>query len=400
MDDSNNNETPASELSSPPSSTPLPTQGLPRPRRPTRDLPTAPSTSSPIPMTNQVLTSPAPATIDPHRFTTEPDPLLHESSNLHSQSPVSGSGSASAFNTPASPSKQDWRTATGGTVRKHQSQSSTYIAPAWRSAYKVPSTTVDESLILTPLRAHYLKKTLLSLEFNKELGYITSSPLPAPLSILSLLGPPFQPLPSPNQIPNGLHIRDVPFLRFMFRQFVLTFPFLASAPKDFFPSKLQPFVDSLLSRNLSSDISLFPDDVDSEEAEREKETRAKTLAKLEKQMSLILGSAIKLEEKEEVVRLNQTDLDKLEENARKRARREEKSKGSGFTVNVISVRTVTEKGRVRKKHHEVWRYTASILDLLINSNDPQFWLMTIGVCHPHSRRRFRRRVRVSTIWRF
>ena len=138
----------------------------------------------------------------------------------------------------------------------------------------------------------------------------------------------------------------------MFRQFVLTFPFLASAPKDFFPSKLQPFVDSLLSRNLSSEISLFPDDVDSEDAEHEKEGRAKTLAKLEKQMSLILGSAIKLEEKEEVVRLTQKDLDRLENGARKRARREAKS-GSGFSVNVISVRTITEQGRIRKRHHEV-----------------------------------------------
>jgi hypothetical protein len=162
-------------------------------------------------------------------------------------------------------------------------------------------------------------------------------------------------------------VRDIPFLRFVFRQFVLTFPFLASAPKDFFPLKLQPFVDSVLSRNLNSELSLFPDDPEASGSgagdgsagggttleNEDKEGQRKTLAKLEKHMSLLLGSAIKLVEPEEVVRLSQKDLDWLEEMARRRERREGKGMNGGFSVNIVCVRTVSEKGRVRKRHHDV-----------------------------------------------
>ncbi|KAF8309595.1 hypothetical protein DL93DRAFT_2062783 [Clavulina sp. PMI_390] len=210
---------------------------------------------------------------------------------------------------------------------------------------------------LTPLRAHYLKKALVSLQFNKEMTYISSSPLHPPLSVFSLLGPPFTPLPR-SAIPT---IRDVPFLRFMFRQFVLTFPFLAPAPKDFFPSKLQPFLDSLLSRNLSSELILFPEE-DMEQADPEHSGTAKALAKVEKHMALLLGNAIKVVEKEEVVRLSQKDLDKLENAARRRENRYKRReiKGDGeveqedgrFGVNVICVRSVSERGRVRRRTHD------------------------------------------------
>ena len=210
---------------------------------------------------------------------------------------------------------------------------------------------------LTPLRAHYLKKALLSLEFNKELTYVSSSPLPPPISVLSLLGPPFTPLPRSALERGG--IQDIPFLRFMFRQFVLTFPFLATAPKDFFPSKLQPFVDSLLSRNLSSELTLFPEedpDVDSEQ-----KSTAKAFDKIEKHMALLLGSAIKLVEHEEVVRLTQKDLDRLEDSIRKRQRKQSKSKLGGFSVNVVCVRSISEKGRVRRRHHDVCCMSCLIL---------------------------------------
>lgn len=216
---------------------------------------------------------------------------------------------------------------------------------------KVDQPPVDAST-LTPLRAHYLKKTLLALEFNKELTYISSSPLPPPLSVLSLLGSPFTPLPRSALERGG--VQDVPFLRFVFRQFVLTFPFLATAPKDFFPSKLQPFVDSLLSRNLSSELTLFPEE--SRDADAEHKGTAKALAKVEKHMALLLGSAIKLAESEEVVRLTQRDLDRLEAGVRKRERRHVRSKADRFSVNVVCVRSISEKGRVRKRHHDVCLY--------------------------------------------
>jgi hypothetical protein len=128
---------------------------------------------------------------------------------------------------------------------------------------------------------------------------------------------------------------------------VLTFPFLSAAPKDFFPEKLQPFIASLLSRNLSPTNALDDSPADDEEA-----TRLKLLGKAEKHLSLLLGSATKLVEKEDVVRLTQADLDRLAMLARKRQARQQNIK-IVFDVNIISVRTVTDKGRVRSKVHEV-----------------------------------------------
>lgn len=140
---------------------------------------------------------------------------------------------------------------------------------------------------------------------------------------------------------------DLPFLRFMFRKFVLSFPFLASAPRDFFPEKLQPFMASLLSRNFSSASPLDNDPENTEEA-----TRSKMLKKLERNFSLLITSGTKLVEREEVVRLTQRDLDRLEVLAKKRAAREKKLKDL-FEINIVCVRTVVEKKRVRSKVHEV-----------------------------------------------
>lgn len=201
---------------------------------------------------------------------------------------------------------------------------------------------------LTPLRAHYLKKTLLSLELSQELDYITSTSIPPPLSTLSLFGPPFKPFPKDFYTHPSTQRRDIPFVRFMFRQFILTFPFLASAPKDFFPNKLQPFLDSLLSRNLSSEIQLFP--TEEVEEELEQAGKQKILEKLERYMCLLLGGATKLVEREEVVRLTQKDLERLERIARRNARRYERRKV--FDVNIVCVRNVVERGRVRNRSHE------------------------------------------------
>jgi len=196
----------------------------------------------------------------------------------------------------------------------------------------------QSSTDLTPIRAHYLKKSLIQLQFSKELDLITSSDVPG-VSNLSFLGPPFT-LP-----PKGVRPLDLPFLKFIFRQFVLTFPFMEAAPKGFYSEKVQPFVDALVARNLASSSLL-------ESGEQEVITRKKLLAKVERNMALFLGSATKLVEREDVVRLTQADLDRLERFAAKRQRRLAKNKDF-FEVNIIGVRTVVEKGRVRSKAHDV-----------------------------------------------
>ncbi|KAF9646004.1 hypothetical protein BDM02DRAFT_3189196 [Thelephora ganbajun] len=195
---------------------------------------------------------------------------------------------------------------------------------------------------LSPIRAHYLKKTLIQLQFNKELDIITS-PAHGTVSSLSYLGPPFRPPPKDASRIN------LPFLRYIFRQFVLTFPFLDEAPKDFFPDKLQPFVASVLSKNLSP-TSVMDDDAE-QIGEASKSTRKKLMTKAERSLSILLSSGIKLVEPEQVVRLSQADLNRLEAIAKNRLARERKSKDA-LDVNIVCVRTVVSKGRVRSKAHD------------------------------------------------
>ncbi|CAE7142354.1 unnamed protein product [Rhizoctonia solani] len=202
----------------------------------------------------------------------------------------------------------------------------------------------DDLQTLTPLRAHYLKKTLISLQFSKELNILTTQPSNSNISTLSYLGAPFTPLP--RDVPR----EDAPFLRFMFRQFALTFPFLAAAPKDFFPNKLQPFIASVVARNLSSATNLLETD-----DERQASDGQQMLNKAEKHLALLLGAAMKLSENEEVVRLSQADLARIEKAAERRRRKAEAAGGKRaevFDVNVVAVRAITDKGRVRSKVHE------------------------------------------------
>jgi PX-associated len=206
-------------------------------------------------------------------------------------------------------------------------------------ALPIPSEEHDD-LELSPIRAHYLKKTLIQLQCNRELQTISSNAYNN-VSTLSYLGPPFS--PPPKDAPRI----DLPFTRYLFRQFVLTFPFLASAPKNFFPEKVQPFVASLLSRNLYPASVLDHDDKDAEQV-----GTAKLLAKLERNLALFLNYAVKVAEKEDVVRLRQSDLQRLELLAKRRREKLAKFKDV-FDVNVVCVRSVVEKGRVRSRAHEV-----------------------------------------------
>jgi hypothetical protein len=202
--------------------------------------------------------------------------------------------------------------------------------------------------VLTPIRAHYLKKTLVQLQFDREIQAITGSSA-SNVSTFSYLGSPFAPPP------RDARRLDLPFLRYIFKQYVLTFPFMAAAPKNFYSEKLQPFLDSALSRNLSA-ASILDDDTEGSE----QDSRLKLIVKMVKNFSLFLSSATKLVEHEELVRLTQRDLHRLEALAKKRRLRHAKSKNV-FDVNIICVRTVTDRKRMRNKVHEVGAYFPSML---------------------------------------
>ncbi|CAH7682702.1 hypothetical protein BY996DRAFT_6432492 [Phakopsora pachyrhizi] len=269
----------------------------------------------------------------------------------------------------------------------------------YRSASQLPpDLNVSEPSALTPLRAHYLKRELVTLQFSTELETLSRP------DSLSFLGAPFLPktsffnglpispslsppptshksstnsyksfstasgstrnrssqIPTINDLSQGSSDQgiELPFLRFFFHRFVLTFPFLAHAPPSFFSHKLQPFVYSFFSRNISG-----PED-------REEETKRSRIAgKVEKHLGLVMAAAIKLYDnggEEQVVRIvNESDRNPNEDDAFLSTPVEvkpPKSVGSdgliqingsdGFDVNVVAIRTVRVKGRVRTRAHE------------------------------------------------
>ncbi|BGP41652.1 hypothetical protein JCM10449v2_005643 [Rhodotorula kratochvilovae] len=224
----------------------------------------------------------------------------------------------------------------------------------------------ENPLLLTPLRAHYLKRELVTLEFVKELTQLDSP------GSLSVLGPPFLPksrftdgVPQPAPVPGSEAATreerdweanvDLPFLRFVFHHFILSFPFLTSCPPTFFSHKLQPFVYSFVSRNISTS-----DD-------REQDTKRRRIAgKLEKHLGLVMSAAVKLTENggnEEVVRIDDrgefhagapaTQASPALVGMKKRgALTAVEGKDDDFSINVVSVRQQAKKGRVRIKTHE------------------------------------------------
>ncbi|EIN10638.1 hypothetical protein PUNSTDRAFT_142609 [Punctularia strigosozonata HHB-11173 SS5] len=204
-----------------------------------------------------------------------------------------------------------------------------------------PSESTRDDVTLTPLRAHYLKKSLIEFQLDAEIDGITTA-APNNISTFSYLGPPFR--PPPKETP----YLDLPLLRYIFRQFVLTFPFLASAPKDFFPDKVQPFIASVLSRNLSPTSVMDENPEESEEA-----TRMKLRAKLHRNLAVLISAGTKIVEPEEVVRLRQADLDRLEALAKRRQQRGLRNRGV-FEVNVICVRTEFIIRTRRPQQHDVY----------------------------------------------
>ncbi|PWN50886.1 hypothetical protein IE53DRAFT_410573 [Violaceomyces palustris] len=206
----------------------------------------------------------------------------------------------------------------------------------------------SDPMALTPLRAHYLKKTLLKLQVEREIAQLSTK------DALATFGPPFKPSAIARRT-------DLPLLRFMFQHFVLTFPFLRSAPPNFFSDKVQVFADRFFEKNISS-----TDD-------RTESTKRRRLAnKMEKYFVLLMGAAIHVKGVgEEVVKIGDRDRKKM---AVMEARRKAALGGvvpsphdsrpgsssshhshnqlTSFDINVISVRNVVTRGRIRNRVHE------------------------------------------------
>jgi len=265
----------------------------------------------------------------------------------------------------------------------------------------LPAGTAAPPTTLTPLRAHYLKKTLVNLQISYELNLITDPVLGA--NALGLLGDPFV-LPESakreamqrvsEMARNEGRVGDLPFMRFLFHQFLLPFPFLATASPTFWSQKVQPFLSSFLQTtgytrqsSLSEAEQQMAESLMTKEEKAEVEERRRMWAKVEKHMGLMVGVGVKVVGGEEVVRIGQSELRRLEmaQEERKRKWTERHAgelrmlggpdgpSGTGMTgappppgssgppgsepisfeVNVIGVRVIQEKHRVRNKSHEV-----------------------------------------------
>jgi hypothetical protein len=236
----------------------------------------------------------------------------------------------------------------------------------------LPNSEAVPPTILTPLRAHYLKKMLVNKQVNYELNLITDPVLGA--NALGLLGAPFV-LPDAAKQHVAARIGaelgldetgDLPFLRFIFHQFLLPFPFLAAAPPSFWSAKVQPFLSSFLATTgVSAHATLSPEEREIEQSlmtkdeKKEAEERKKLWVKGEKHLGLMIAVGIKLVSGEEVVRIGQSELRRIEAAAEDRKKKwiernpNAEQEIISFEVNVVGVRSLTEKGRVRSKSHEV-----------------------------------------------
>ncbi|KAK0553655.1 hypothetical protein OC845_001127 [Tilletia horrida] len=187
----------------------------------------------------------------------------------------------------------------------------------------------QDPLKLTPIRAHYLKKALIRLQVENEFRALSKK------DALGTFGPPFRPSPLARRT-------DLPFLRFMFQHFVLTFPFLRSAPPNFFADKVQVFVDRFLEKNISTSD------------ERDETTKRKQIGgRFQRYIVLLMTAAIRCKDNlEQIVKISEADSAKLSAIDRRIRAAVKGELAEMFEVNIVGVRTITTKGRLRNRYHE------------------------------------------------
>ena len=137
---------------------------------------------------------------------------------------------------------------------------------------------------------------------------------------------------------------------------------------------MQPFLSSFLATTgysqgttLSPEEERIAESLMTKDEKKEADEKKKLWAKVEKHLALMVGVGVKLTSGEEVVRIGQSDLRRLEEAQEERRVEKHRPKvendGTGsaadpaaallFNVNVVGIRVIVEKGRVRNRSHEV-----------------------------------------------
>ncbi|TDZ73110.1 PX domain-containing protein [Colletotrichum trifolii] len=212
-------------------------------------------------------------------------------------------------------------------------------APATRSAVQLPLRTKSNMSIpppgqsLTGKQEHYLKRELMSEQVKYEISELNSP------TALKRFGAPFKsdvgevsPLDS-----------ELPILRYIFVHHVRDFPFLDKArEKEFWQDKLQLFLESFATKNISSS------------EDRLEETKRRKLAiKCQKLVELMMVSGCKTSSGfEERIRFSEIEV--VDSNAIDTGVMHTMPEGNyinGWDVNVAAVRIVTERKTIRTHKH-------------------------------------------------
>lgn len=205
------------------------------------------------------------------------------------------------------------------------SETNPFRRAGFHSANKTQYAPDSAAHALTPLRAHYLKKTLVRLQLEKELAQMQQP------DALEQLGPPFR-------TPNPVQRDKLPLIRHLLHQFVLTFPFFESAPPDFFPNKVQAFVERMLERNL---IMIDPVRESKSASITDKTTAYLTM--------LVSGGLRAKDVEEEIVRASGVDRERLFTMDAHRMATRKSSSDKGTKIDIVSVRRTIRRGHIRNK---------------------------------------------------
>ncbi|KAL0938975.1 px domain protein [Colletotrichum truncatum] len=212
-------------------------------------------------------------------------------------------------------------------------------APATRSDLQLPDRTKSNVSIpppgqsLTGKQEHYLKRELISEQVKYEISELNSP------TALKRFGAPFKsdvgevsPLDS-----------ELPILRYIFVHHVRDFPFLDKAKeKEFWQDKLQVFLESFATKNISSS------------EDRLEETKRRKLAiKCQKLVELMMVSGCKTSSGfEERIRFSEIEV--VDSNAIDTGVMHTMPEGNyinGWDVNVAAVRITTERKTIRTHKH-------------------------------------------------
>ncbi|OLN88775.1 PX domain-containing protein [Colletotrichum chlorophyti] len=212
-------------------------------------------------------------------------------------------------------------------------------APATRSDLQLPLRTKSNMSIpppgqsLTGKQEHYLKRELISEQVKYEISELNSP------TALKRFGAPFKsdvgevsPLDS-----------ELPILRYIFVHHVRDFPFLDKAKeKEFWQDKLQVFLESFATKNISSS------------EDRLEETKRRKLAiKCQKLVELMMVSGCKTSSGfEERIRFSEIEV--VDSNAIDTGVMHSMPEGNyinGWDVNVAAVRITTERKTIRSHKH-------------------------------------------------